>query len=344
MLVRNMYKNQDGYIALISTTIIALVLLGLTFTVSSAGYFTRFDSLDSEYKRVSLGLAESCQNMALLKLGQNFQYAGNETITIGTDAQGRAEQCTVGAISPAPTRSGASVNATIPAQSNYLGAFTNISTTVVVQNPNVVHAIPTTLTLAVNVPVGANIANFSLTLDGSSVTSGQTTTVTPAVQHTASVTSAPPGYSTSGWAGACASGGTITPALGTSNSCYISYTAVPSTAKLTLVANIPVGENPANFHVFIDGTEVSSGQAINVTPVIHTATYTMPMSGYQASPWSGACNASSGATGSLTAGQTYTCAINFTVPSTACADTVMMLDRTGSMSQSDRTNEGTAAQ
>jgi hypothetical protein len=85
-----MTTPSRGFIALTSAILIAAVLLGITTTLSTSGYFARGDSLTSEFKRVSLGLAESCANAALLKFATNYSYAGNETISIGTDAQGIA--------------------------------------------------------------------------------------------------------------------------------------------------------------------------------------------------------------------------------------------------------------
>src|SRR5581483_11572853 len=129
-------KEEGGYIALISAIIITLVLFALTFSVSSSGYFSRFNSLNGELKRVSLGLAESCENVALLKLAQNYDYTGNETITFGNPPL----SCTIGTINPAPAQRASpvtSINPIILATANYQGAFTKINVGAKIQNPNV---------------------------------------------------------------------------------------------------------------------------------------------------------------------------------------------------------------
>ena len=64
-------KRSSGFIALMSVLIISITLLGISFTRSNNGFFSRFGVLDSEYKKIGLGLAESCTNVALLKIAQN---------------------------------------------------------------------------------------------------------------------------------------------------------------------------------------------------------------------------------------------------------------------------------
>ena len=65
---------QRGFIALISTLIITAVLMMALSATSTSSFFARFDALGSEFKRVSLGLSESCLNVALLRIAQNFCY------------------------------------------------------------------------------------------------------------------------------------------------------------------------------------------------------------------------------------------------------------------------------
>ncbi len=81
--------NQSGYIALVSSIIISILLLAVTFTVSSNNFSGRFNVLNAEFKERSLALAEACVDTALLKLAQNPFYSGNENISVGND------QCSV---------------------------------------------------------------------------------------------------------------------------------------------------------------------------------------------------------------------------------------------------------
>lgn len=79
--MKSLYKNSnEGFIALISAVIISLVLMMVVFSVSTLGFFSRFNQLDSEYKEKSSALAESCVDLAILKLIENKDYPGNEVV------------------------------------------------------------------------------------------------------------------------------------------------------------------------------------------------------------------------------------------------------------------------
>ncbi|MDZ4230111.1 MAG: hypothetical protein U1C53_03145, partial [Candidatus Veblenbacteria bacterium] len=60
------HQQPKGFIALVSALVVSLILSTIAFSVSSSGYFARLGSSTAEYKRVSLGLAESCVNIAML--------------------------------------------------------------------------------------------------------------------------------------------------------------------------------------------------------------------------------------------------------------------------------------
>ncbi len=84
-MIDNSLKNSDGYIALISAIIISLVLMMITFSLSIAGFFQRFDLLDAESKEQSLALARACVDDALLDILNNSNYiATNENVTVDT--------------------------------------------------------------------------------------------------------------------------------------------------------------------------------------------------------------------------------------------------------------------
>ncbi|MBP9839607.1 MAG: VWA domain-containing protein [Candidatus Pacebacteria bacterium] len=74
-MITNKLKNKNGgFIALTSTLILTIVLMMLMFASNTSSFFARFDSLGSEFKRISLGLSESCSNMAILKVSENYNY------------------------------------------------------------------------------------------------------------------------------------------------------------------------------------------------------------------------------------------------------------------------------
>lgn len=84
--------RRDGFVALVSSVIISLVAMAVVFSASFSGFFAR-NSVSANYtKEISAYLSESCVHTAMLKLQQDIDYAGNETITIGSD------NCTIRAV------------------------------------------------------------------------------------------------------------------------------------------------------------------------------------------------------------------------------------------------------
>ncbi len=119
--------SQSGYIALISSIIISILVLGIALAISSAGYFSRFDILKNEFKERSSALAEACVDTALLKLAQNQSYNGNENIGIGND------QCS---ILPIEIASGQKI---IKTKASFRNAVTNLKVTVNSANLSVIY-------------------------------------------------------------------------------------------------------------------------------------------------------------------------------------------------------------
>lgn len=78
------YRSRNGYIALTSAVIIVMIIISIISALSLASYFSRSNVLTSEFKDVSLSLAEGCAEKALLKYSQDASYIGNENILIGT--------------------------------------------------------------------------------------------------------------------------------------------------------------------------------------------------------------------------------------------------------------------
>lgn len=78
---KNNYKG--GYIALVTTVILGLVLLTLLLVASNTGLLARFNVLDTESKEVSSQVAKSCIDLALLKIEQRPSYTGDEVLSIG---------------------------------------------------------------------------------------------------------------------------------------------------------------------------------------------------------------------------------------------------------------------
>jgi hypothetical protein len=112
------YRTKErGFIALISVIIIAAILLVLIFTLEISTFFQRFDALDAENKRVSLGLAEACVSAATLKFAQGNLTAG----TVVVDSSDPLKVCKICRIT---------AGGTILTRSVYKNAYTNLSVTI----------------------------------------------------------------------------------------------------------------------------------------------------------------------------------------------------------------------
>jgi hypothetical protein len=78
-------KREGGFILLMSSIVISVILVAIVFSISFGGFFTRFDLLDGYNKEASLGLAQACGEIAVLKKMQNPFYGGDESVVVGSD-------------------------------------------------------------------------------------------------------------------------------------------------------------------------------------------------------------------------------------------------------------------
>lgn len=327
-----------------ATIIISLILLVMTVEQGSSGWYSRFNILGTEAKEQATSLAEGCAEQAMAKLLTDPTYTGGATTTtsIGT--------CHI-----------------FPVQMNYpIAGLITIKTQAVVRdsyanldmamNMNDIHfgsipSAPSTGTLFITTHVindssgSRSASDFTMsvsanpngTFPGSE--SGTAFIVQPGT-YSVSEVAVLPNY-TKNVGSNCS--GTIT--AGSIKFCTITYNDITTT--LTLIANV-VNDNggtrlPTDFPLFIDGNPVALGTKTTVTAGSHTVNATN-LSGYAVSPWGYDCTTTG--TISITLGQNKTCIINFNdlpPPAPTCADTVMMLDRTGSMGSTDLAGERAAA-
>jgi hypothetical protein len=353
------HNPRRGFIALISTILISAILIGVALTTSGSGISSRFDVLNSEYKRISLGLAESCANVALLKIDQNYNYAGNESgIVVGTDGQGRTETCNIGAVTYKSANHATTVQdtAVITASAQYpsqSGANSSVTISATVQNPAFAVPAKGSLTVVVNVvnqySGTKQASDFSISVTGSgnpypNSFSGAGGSGTIVLMDAGTYNVLP--STVSGYTGNSCSG-TIT--AGASQVCTITENDVPTSATLTVIAQIKNDNGgtlqPSSIPLYLDGASVASGVPVKgLAAGTHTVTAGATPAGYTVSVWGTHCAANG--TISLAIGDNKTCTIiydDIAPPSPACADSVMILDRTGSMSSSDLSGERTAA-
>jgi hypothetical protein len=139
-IINKQTETQNGFIALMSAIIISAILLGFAVTSGASSFHSRFNTLDSELKRISLSLAESCVNVALLKITQNYDYGNvgagyswpinGEIVPVGSDT------CTIDSMEhEAENITTHQKKVTIIASGEYNGAHSTIVTEADVANP-----------------------------------------------------------------------------------------------------------------------------------------------------------------------------------------------------------------
>ncbi len=124
------YRDQHGFIALISVCVTSAILMVLLYAVGTATFYARFDVLGAENKRISLALAESCSNVALLSLARSIDPAGeypatssglHQVVIVDTDSLGNPLTCTIEKI----YKSGDDLFS-IETQASHNGSFSNM--------------------------------------------------------------------------------------------------------------------------------------------------------------------------------------------------------------------------
>jgi hypothetical protein len=65
---------QSGFIALISVTLVSVILLGMTLSLTQFGIVSRFTLLSYEEKQTSNALAESCVHYAIIFIANDPEY------------------------------------------------------------------------------------------------------------------------------------------------------------------------------------------------------------------------------------------------------------------------------
>ena len=115
-MVKQHHKRCGGFIALVSSIIIAVILLTAVVSLGSRGIAGRFILLDIENKQISQALAEACVQVAIIKIVNDAEYAGlGVSVPVGT------KTCTIVSVTTPP--GGESI---IQASANVNGATTNL--------------------------------------------------------------------------------------------------------------------------------------------------------------------------------------------------------------------------
>lgn len=105
-----MIRNQQGFIALISVLIIGAVVLVISIGLSLRSVGETNMALSEQESHRALALANLCAEQALMKLESVLNYAGNESIIVGS------ESCTI-----RPVTGSGNLNRTVETQSTVSG-------------------------------------------------------------------------------------------------------------------------------------------------------------------------------------------------------------------------------
>ena len=128
----NIYTNPEGgYIALISAIIISVLLLAITFTLSFTAFYSRFNVLDSEFKKVSSALAEACVNSAMLRIANDSSYTLSVEDELTFDPPANTKKCKIISVS-------SGLSKTIKTQASYRKAYTDLQVQVTYTGTDVV--------------------------------------------------------------------------------------------------------------------------------------------------------------------------------------------------------------
>ncbi len=88
--------NNKGFIALIASVLISVVLLGLSSTVGMVSWYARLGVAEAEDYQLAKILAQSCVEVVELRLAENPHYAQ----TPGEEVSLGEQTCTIVSVQP----------------------------------------------------------------------------------------------------------------------------------------------------------------------------------------------------------------------------------------------------
>ncbi len=81
-----MTTHQSGMIALVTVLVVGAIVLVVGVGIATRSMIEGNMSADTEQSNEALSLATSCMETALFTLSNNAAYAGNETVSIGSQS------------------------------------------------------------------------------------------------------------------------------------------------------------------------------------------------------------------------------------------------------------------
>ncbi|MDP2695994.1 MAG: hypothetical protein Q8O87_01940 [bacterium] len=75
-------RENKGYIAIITSVILAALMLMIAVTLGFSAFSSRINNLDFYSKKISYFVSRSCVDKALLELSKNINYGGNDNLAV----------------------------------------------------------------------------------------------------------------------------------------------------------------------------------------------------------------------------------------------------------------------
>lgn len=121
------HPQHKGFMALSTVLILSAILVSIVIGVSIRSISRAMVSLDEEASKRAQVLSESCAEYALIELERTFEYAGDQSIMIGTDS------CTI-----EPIEGSGNTNRTVYTESTVSGHISRIRVVVSEISPELI--------------------------------------------------------------------------------------------------------------------------------------------------------------------------------------------------------------
>lgn len=132
-------RYNRGFIALLSSLIISMVLIAVSFTLSDKQFFLRSNSLGAEFKGQSYRLAVSCLYASLERILYDYSYTDSGVVIVHDSS------CLIKSITQGPEDVLTHRRiVTIETGAGYMNSYSSIKAKVSVQNPSFAQGNPGT--------------------------------------------------------------------------------------------------------------------------------------------------------------------------------------------------------
>lgn len=111
--------KSEGFIALLPSLIISALLVSIVFAENETMFMSKMNQIETDYKIISKHLAESCMNIAQLRIIAQENYEGSEDISI------EDKLCKIGPVEYFDNGSGTNT-ISVKTSAKYNSSYTNL--------------------------------------------------------------------------------------------------------------------------------------------------------------------------------------------------------------------------